>query len=118
MHNTNLIKFPQKLAKILELLEIKQGDGDELVKKLSSAYMVNFSRLMSSDGKVAQYLKDFSSATDSSSDKLLEYLDSKNVDYQEILISAQKETLQSFVNELTSDLSPEKVEELNKIISE
>jgi hypothetical protein len=118
MDNTNLIKFPQKLAKILESLEIKQNDGDELIKKLSSAYMVNFSRLMSSDEKIAPYLKDFSSAADSSPDKLLGYLDSKNVNYQEVLVSAQKETLQSFVNELTSDLTSEKIEEINKIILE
>lgn len=116
MNNTNLVKFPQKLSKILDSLEIQQ-DRDELVKKLSAAYMINFSRLMSANEKVAPYLKDFSSASDANADKLLEYLDSKNIDYQEILLSAQKETLQSFVSELQVDLTPEKVEELNKVVS-
>lgn len=117
MKNSNLISFPKKLSLILTALDIQQ-DSDDLVKKLSESYMLNFSISMSSDEKIASYLKDFSSASDADPDKLLEYLDSKNVNYQEVLVSAQKETLQSFVSELQSSLSPEKVEELNKIISE
>lgn len=117
MNNKALINFPQRLSKMLVLLGIQQN-SDDLVKKLSESYMLNFSRLMSSDEKITPYIKDFSSASDANPDKLLEYLDSKNVDYQNVLLSAQKETLQSFVSELQSSLSPEKVEELNKIISE
>jgi hypothetical protein len=117
MKNTNLVDFPKKLSEILVSLDI-QEESDDLIKKLSESYMLTFSRLMSSDEKISPYIKDFSSASDADPNKLLEYLDSKNVDYQSVLLSSQRETLQSFVAEIAPDLAPGKLGELNKIISE
>lgn len=114
--NDSLTKFLQKVSNIFDCLNLTEGK-EEIVKNLVGSFLLNFSRIIAQDERSASVLSDYSQASDSGSDKLFEFLDSKSIDYKTSFDQAQKETLQSFVSELTPDLTPEKVEELNKIIS-
>lgn len=115
--NKKLDAFVKKILEIFTLLDIQIGK-DEILKNLMSTFFVNFSRLMASNETISPFLKDFSQTDDPDPNKVFDYLDSKNINYQEVLISAQNETLQSFVSELESKLPPEKIRELQKIITE
>lgn len=115
--NNHLNSFLKKIASVSDILNL--GDNKkEVLKNLTASFFINFSRLMSSDEKVAPFLTDYSQASDSNPSKLFEFLDSKGVDYQQPLADAQNETLNNFVLELEANLPPEKIAELKKVISE
>lgn len=115
--NKLLAVFFQKISKTFSLLGVEENK-EEVIKNLVGSLLLNFSRLLASDEKIAPLLNDYSQATDSDPTKLFDFLDSKNVEYQALFNSAQKETLQSFVSELEPSLTSEKTEALTKIISE
>ncbi len=115
MDNKLLATFFLKTSEILDALNITENK-EEIVKNLVSSLLVNFSKLLATDEKTAPILEDYSQAADVDSNKLFDFLNSKNVDYESFFDQAQKETLQSFVSELGSNVTPEKAEELNKII--
>lgn len=115
--NTNLyIGFLQKISRIFLALENKNSQ-EETVKNLTAALILNLSKLLAMDDKIAPLLTELGQTQSNDSSKLFEFLDSKGVDYKVHFETAEKETLQNFIAELTPNLSPEKVEELNKIIS-
>ncbi len=115
--NESMTLFFQKISKVFSILGIVENK-EEVIKNLVASFLLNFSRLLASDEKIAPLLNDYSRATDSDPTKLFEFLDSKNVEYQDLFNSAQNETLQSFVSELRPSLTSEKTEALTKIISE
>lgn len=116
--NKGLAEFLKKVSGVFTVLEVKEGK-DEIAKNLISSFFINFSRLLATDENISPLLNDFSQSTDNNdSGRLFNFLDSKNVNYQDLLNSAQRETLQSFVSELGQSITLGKVEELNKIISE
>lgn len=114
--NKSMTLFFQKISKVFSVLGIVENK-EEVIKNLVASFLLNFTRLLASDEKIAPLLNDYFQATDSDPTKLFEFLDSKNVEYQALFNSAQKETLQSFVFELKPSLTPEKTEALNKVIS-
>ena len=115
--NKLLAIFLQKVSELFSVLGIEE-DKEEVIKNLVGSFLLNFSRLLASDEKIAPLLNDYSQAMDSDPAKLFDFLDSKNVEYQVLFNSAQKETLQSFVSELEPSLTSEKTEALNEIVSE
>ena len=108
MDNNKLLSdFLEKVSRTFDVLGINDNK-EEVVKNLVGSFLLNFSRLLATDEKIAPLLSDYSRATDSEPAKLFDFLDSKNVDYKTHFNSAQKETLESFVNELSQSLSPPK----------
>jgi hypothetical protein len=118
MENSKLlVNFLSKISNIFTILKITENK-DEMTKNLVGTSLVNFSRLFSTNEKTAPFLQDYSQVSDADPEKLFSFLDSKGIDYRSVFIQAQNETLQSFVNEVSSDLTSEKLEELNRIVSE
>lgn len=117
MNNQSLATFFSNTSKVFETLSVTENK-EEILKNLVGSLLMNFGRIIASDDQIAPYLQGYSQANDVDPNKLFDFLDSKGVDYKSSFNQAQKETLQNFVSELTPDLAPEKVEELNKIISE
>lgn len=115
--NELLTVFFQKISKVFGILGVEENK-EEVIKNLVGSFLLNFTRLLASDEKIAPLLNDYSQATDSDPTKLFEFLNSKNVEYQALFNSAQKETLQNFVSELEPSLTSEKIEALTKIISD
>lgn len=113
----SLTLFFQKISKVFSILGIEENK-EGVIKNLVASFLLNFTRLLTSDEKIAPLLNDYFQTTNSDPTKLFDFLDSKNVEYQALFNSAQKETLQNFVSELEPSLTSEKTEALTKIISE
>lgn len=117
MNKQMISVFLIKLFGILGVLEVTEKK-DELIKTLTASFFINFTRLMATDEKVLPILKEFSSQTENNDpSKLFEFLDTKDVECESFAMLASKETLDNFVANLESTLSPEKIEELKKIVA-
>jgi len=111
------IDFLEKVSKVIVFLKIEE-EKEEIIKNLTGSFLLNFSRMMATDEKIAPLLKEFSLQTKNNDpSKLFEFLDSKNVDYQQFAKAASDETLNSFMSNLKLTLGEEKIVGLQNIIA-
>jgi|SRR3989338_5749028 len=108
--------FKLKLDKIINLLDLT-SEKETVTKNLYAALLMKVTKNLSGNVKAKQILD--STTTDQEIiQRLQELFELNDADIQKSLSDSVAETLNEFVTELKTTLPSEKVEELNKIVSE
>ncbi len=114
--------FTSKLNKVLGVLAL-DSNKEQITKDLFATFLLKLSSKFSESTNAKQILGEvtITPTPEQNKDiiqKLQESYTKDGLDAQKVLLDSVKETLSDFVSEMEPDLSPEKVEELRKVISE
>lgn len=109
----HIVKFEKKLLFILSEIETKDEEAEQIVKNLTSSFLINFTKHLLLDKNLENNINNISAEN---SENIFNYLDSKNIDYQSAFDLAEKETLTEFITELERDLPPKKITKLSEIV--
>ena len=112
-YQLKISEFINKASELLDNVGVKE-EKEEIVSKLTATFVANLSNLL---GAKLDFNESITKASESGVN-IFKYLDQNNIDYTVEFDSAKKQTLETFITSSSSLFPPEKVEELNKIISE
>lgn len=112
-YQSKISEFINKASELLDNVGVKE-EKEDIVSKLTATFVANLSNLL---GEKPDFNESVTKASESGIN-IFKYLDQNNIDYTVEFDTAKKQTLQNFVSSSSSLFPPEKVEELNKIISE